>query len=114
MTTIDHARWKAFADRFSKEHDGWSASVELRQIDGGIEIAVDDRPFRGITVEQHDGHESLLLAFGDDPDEHLAHIVEQPAELSVLDEEPGQCSLVIGLADGTGCVLELTNPFTPD
>lgn len=114
MATIDHSGWKEFADRFSKEHDGWSASVELRQADGGIEIAVDDRPFRGLTIERHDGRESLLLAFGDDPDEHLAHIVDRPSELSVLETQAGQCSLVIGLADGTGCVLELTNPFTPD
>ena len=56
----------------------------------------------------------MILAFGDDPDEHLAHIVEQPDELSVLETGSGECSLVIGLADGTGCVLELTNPFTAD
>lgn len=114
MTTIERSRWPAFADRFTKEHDGWGASVELRQIDGGIEVAVDDQPFRGLTVEERSGRQSLILAFGDDPDEHVAHIVEQPGELSVLETGSRKCSLVIGLADGTGCVLELTNPFTTD
>jgi len=114
MTAIERSQWPAFADRFTREHDGWSASVEIRQTDGGIEVAVDDRPFRGLTVGERNGRQSLILAFGDDPDEHLAHIVEQPGELSVLENEPGQCSLVIGQADGTGCVLELTNPFTTD
>lgn len=114
MTKIDAAQWKAFAVRFSKEHDGWSASLQVRQSDGGVEIAVDDRPFRGVTFETRDGGEALILTFGDDPDEHLAHIVEQPRELAVLDAQAGQCSLIIGLADGSGCVLELANPFNPD
>lgn len=114
MSAIERSHWKTFADRFTKEHDGWSASVELRRADGGIEIAVDDRPFRGVTVEEHGGNESLILAFGDDPDEHLAHIVDDPGELTVIDDGSEHCSLVIGQADGTGCVLELANPFTPD
>jgi hypothetical protein len=114
MTTIDAAQWKAFAGRFSSQYDGWSASLQVRRSDGGMEIAVDDRPFRGVTFEQRAGREELILTFGDDPDEHLAHIVEQPRELAVLDAEAGQCSLIIELADGSGCVLELTSPFTPD
>ena len=114
MTTIEHSGWKAFADRFTREHDGWSAAVELRDATGGLETAVDDRPFRGLTVEEHGGRPALVLAFGDDPDEHIAHIVEQPRELSVLVSRDDRCALMIGLADGAGCVLELTNPFTAD
>ncbi len=114
MTSIDQSRWRSFADRFTKEHDGWSASVELQQIDGGVEVAVDDRPFRGLTIEGRDGRDSLIFTFGDDPDEHLAHIVDQPRELSFLAGEADECSLVIGLADGTGWILALSNPFTAD
>jgi len=57
MTTIDAAQWKAFAGRFSKQHDGWSASLQLRQSDGGVEMAVDDRPFRGVTFDPTEGGE---------------------------------------------------------
>ena len=114
MATIERTQWQSFADRFSKEHDGWSASVEIRAADGGIEVAVDDRPFRGVAVERRGERDSLVLAFGDDPDEHLAHIVDGPSDLAVLESQPGQCSLVIGLTDGSGCVLELTSPFDAD
>lgn len=114
MTSIEGSRWKHFADHFSAAHDGWSASLQLRQADGGEEVVVDDRPFRGVTLEDHQGHEALILSFGDDPDEHLAHIVEHPRELSVLEDRPEQCSLLIGQADGTGCILELSSPFSPD
>ena len=64
MTAIARPEWKSFSEGFSRDHDGWSASLELRRIDGGVEVAVDDRPFRGITSEKHDGHEALILTFG--------------------------------------------------
>ena len=114
MTTIANADWKNFADRFTREHDGWSASLQLRESNGCVETALDDRPFRGITFEHRGARDALILTFGDDAEEHLSHIVEQPRELSVLDAEPGVCSLIIGLADRSGCILELANPFHPD
>ena len=114
MTSIAATDWKSFADRFGKEHDGWSASLQLRQSHGAVEMAVDDRPFRGVTFENRGGHEALILTFGDDADEHLAHIIERPRELSMLESAEGNCSLIVGLADGSGCILELANPFNPD
>lgn len=113
MSVIDTTRWKGFADRFGRDHDGRSASLELREPDGGMEIAIDDRPFRGLTFEHHDSHDSLILTFGDDADEHLTHIIENPHDLTLLDAAENECSLIIGLIDGSGCVLELTNPLIP-
>jgi hypothetical protein len=113
MTSIDASRWKSFADHFSKEHDGWSASLKRLEGDAGMEVVIDDRPFRGLTFEHRDSHESLILTFGDDADEHLTHTVQQPHDVS-LREGDGACSLIIELADGSGCILELTNPLNPD
>lgn len=114
MTTIDATQWKSFADRFSKEHERWTASLRVRQSDGGEEIPIDGRPFRGLTFRNADGPEALIVAFGDDPDEPLVYIIDRPAELSLLGNERDECSLVIGLEDGSGCLLELANPFNPD
>jgi hypothetical protein len=111
MTKIDPAQWKEFAGRFSKEHDGWGASLQIRQSEGGVEVEVEDLPFRGLTFEKREDRETLILTFGDDPDEHLAHIIERPRELSVLGAGSEECSLIIGLDDGSGCILELVNPF---
>lgn len=110
LTAIEMNHWRTFSGRFSREHDGWSASLQLRRPDGEVETAIDDRPFRGVTFEQRDGHEALILTFGDDAEEHLAHIIERPRDLAVLGDE-GRSSLIIGLADGSGCVLELESPF---
>ena len=114
MSVIDAAQWKGFADRFSRDHDGWSASLEVREAGGGMHVAIDDRPFRGLTFEHHDSHDSLILTFGDDADEHVTHIIRNPHDLTVLDAAESECSLIIGLDDESGCVLELTNPLIPD
>lgn len=114
MTVINATEWKTFADHFSKQYDGWSASLEMRESDGNVETEVDDRPFRGVIFENRDGHEAVILTFGDDADEHLSHTVEHPRELAVFDREDGECALIIGLADGSGCTLELANPFNAD
>lgn len=110
MTRIAAAEWKSFADRFSRTHDGWSALLELRDTDGRVETEFDDRPFRGLCFELRGVHDALVLMFGDDADEHVAHIFEHPSEITVLDDE-NRASLVVGVRDGSGCLLELTNPF---
>jgi hypothetical protein len=115
MTAIGVTQWKTFSERFSHSHDGWSASLLVREPDGTIETAVDDRPFRGMTFEKRAGHEALILTFGDDAEEHLAHIITAPRDLSVLENaEDRECAVIVGLEDGSGCVLELANPFIAD
>lgn len=108
---VDPAHWATFAKTFSRAHDGWSASLEVREADGGLEVEVDDRPFRGLAVERG-AQPALVVTFGDDPDEHLAHIVERPWAITALEEDDGSAStLVLDEEDGTGCVVELSNPF---
>ena len=114
MNEIAPADWDAFVDRFTREHDGWPATLQLRENDGGLDLAVDDRPFRGVTLEHRGGRTELILSFGDDADEHLTHLIEQPTALAVETGDEGDCSLVIGLADRSGCILELASPFRID
>lgn len=94
MTVIKTEQWKTFTQCFTREHDGWSASLQVRRSDHGEEIALDDRPFRGVSFEDGEGRDVLILKFGGDADEHLMHVVEQPREMAVLDTEAeaGACS----------------------
>ncbi len=109
MTAVQRSEWSNFARRFSKGHDGWSASLRVLQAPGGFELAVEDRPFRGLTFETRPA-ETLILSFGDEADEHLAHVIESPQDIGVVDDGSSHCSLVVGSADGFGCVLDLEDP----
>lgn len=103
-------QWSRFAKSFSRAHDGWASAIELHEADGEMEVVVDDRPFRGISCERHGDHDTLILSFGDDPDEHLSHLIEEPRAMTLLENDHSHVSLVIDLEDGSGCVLELSNP----
>lgn len=110
--TISASEWKSFGDRFSRSHDGWSAALELRNADGNVEREFEDRPFRGLCFAIRGEHDALVLIFGDDVGEHVAHTFEHPQDITLLDAGDGsESSLIVSLNDGSGCMLELTNPF---
>ena len=111
MRSIDSSQWKTFSQRFTSAHDGWSATLQLREPSGAMDLAVEDRPFRGLTLESHLGNEALILTFGDDSDEHLTHTIEHPRKVTVHDPNPAECALIVTLPDGSDCVLELANPL---
>jgi len=109
---IPASEWPSFADRFSRTHDGWSASLELRDDRGNTETEFDDRPFRGLAFEVRGAHDALVLMFGDDADEHVAHILEHPRDIRVEEAEDGsESSLIVSAHEGSGCLVELTSPF---
>ena len=109
--SIDEERWKTFADRFSRSHDGWVASLQIRDGDS-TRTEVEERPFRGATVEKRSGHGTMILTFGYEPEEHFAHIIHEPHAVLVSEAEDGsEASLKIDAGDCETCVLLLENPI---
>jgi len=107
---IDHEHLSEFAGRFSRAHEGWTASLEVREPGSPIHVEVDERPFRGITIEHSPGHEDLVFAFGDESNE-FAHVMHDPrwvvtAENMVHDG----ASIVVDSSDRGRCVLAVWKP----
>ena len=110
--TIDRQQWVAFANYFTHAHDGWSASLEVREAGSPTRVEVDDSRFRGLTIEKRDGHETLVLTFGDEPEEHFAHIIRDAREVVSAQSDDGvAASLVVDSADRSRCILALANPM---
>ena len=109
---MDPERWIAFANQFSREHDGWAASLEVREAGSPLRTEVGDSLFRGLTFEERDGHNTLVFTFGDEPEEHFAHIVHEPlAMASVETNDHAGASLVVDTAALGRCILALWNPM---
>lgn len=108
ITAVDASQWETFADHFSEEHDRWSASFHVRRRDGGIDVFVDQRPFRGVTFRDGTPDAFILLA-GENPDDFVAHIVDRPTNVLAFGEEC-ECSLLIESEDGSGCLLRVAAP----
>ena len=114
MSGVERSQWGEFAEEFSRQHAGWNLSVESRGADGGIETILDRASFQRVRIEECAGRDLLVIAFRDDSEDRPAEVIEDVSELSFLEGESDRCWLVVGRDDGTGCVLQLTNPFTVD
>jgi hypothetical protein len=83
-----------FADRFSRDHVGWLATV---QVDGaGVLFLTKDLPLQGIRFDTKGSHPCPIAAsVGDPPADHLRHVVDLPPHLREADEPDGSIDLQI-------------------
>ena len=101
--SIDREHWSEFATQFSREHEGWTASLQVREPGSPMHIEVDDRPFRGMTVE----NDRLVFAFGAESDE-FSHVMRDPRWVVTAENTFGDgASIVVDGNDRGRCVLAL-------
>ena len=65
----------SFLDGFSRQHEGWLASIEV-STPGGKLTEVVNRRLRGVSIDHADGKQRAYVEVGDAPDECLTHVVE--------------------------------------
>ena len=105
--SIERSEWPRFAATFSREHDEWVASLQVRD-----QTTLEERPFHGLAFEARPGRETAILIFGNAAEEHMAHIIEHPRALTLARSDDGStASLTIVDQDGEPCVLSLLNPM---
>ncbi|MHB0855963.1 MAG: DUF5335 family protein [Anaerolineae bacterium] len=109
---VEKHHWKEFCDGFSGLHEGWIASLRVRS-DGSEEPVATDLPFVGVTLDPE--RDSISLAIGEDPREHLTHIVEHPKKVWVEQTEEGADSaLGIESEAGDRIVLSFRTTTLPE
>jgi len=112
---VNATEWTSFADRFSRSHEGWVASLEISEPNEPPKIEVDESPFRGATIEKHDSGDTFVLTFGYEPEEHFAHIIHGPHSIvSSETDDRSQASLIIESVHGDRCTLGLINPLNEE
>lgn len=113
IANVAARQWKPFVDAFTRAHDGWGASLLMRDRSGALDPVFEDRPLRGITFEDRNPrHDAFIVTFGDDAEEHVAHLIAHPARLIAFEsDDHREASIVIETKDGSGCIVELENPF---
>lgn len=68
--------WAGFFEMFSKQHEGWLASLEIFGDDVAAQTEAVELPFEGISFDAE--AESLLISFGKTAADHISHTVERP------------------------------------
>ena len=109
--SIDREHWPEFAGQFSRSHDGWTASLQVREPGSPMRTEIDDSPFRGISVKHDGGHDNLVFAFGDEVEEQFAHVISDPRWVVTAENTVGDgASIVVDTADRGRCVLAVWRP----
>jgi len=108
--TIPENDWIEFADRFSRDHLGWLATVQV--LDGsGVLLLAKDLPLQGISFDTKGSRPcSIAVSVGDSPTDHVRHVVDLPLHLREADEPDGSIDLQIEPADGSQTLIHLRGP----
>ena len=109
---IQHDEWRTFLDTFTKQHEGWLASLEVFGPEIGAQPEARDLPFEGITAESKDGEpETISIILGKNPEDHVTHTVSDPARLWLEETSDGaSAALEIESAGEVKTLLRFRSP----
>lgn len=74
---IPREEWTNFFDSFSRQHQGWLATLEVLGSDIGAQQEADQLPFEGISLSSDDEEAAVLINVGKSVD-HVSHSIRQP------------------------------------
>ena len=103
--------WIPFLANFTRENRGAHAVLEVLGEGVGRQVATEDRPFDGISVDAKDGENTVWIAFGSTPDGLFTHGVHGVMAIRVRAATVNSgAAIEIEARDGTTTLLILTRP----
>lgn len=109
--TVPEDQWIEFADRFSRDHNGWLATVQVLHGTSGVLLVAKDLPLQGISFDTKGTRPcSIEVSVGDTPTDHVRHVVDMPLHIREADEPDGSIDLQIEPADGSQTLIHLRGP----
>lgn len=111
---ITRNEWTSFFHVFSKEHEGWIASLELLGDEVGAQLEAVELPFEGISIAE-DEPQSLIINLGRTAEDHVSHAVERPRHIWFRQTEEGaNDSLEIVEEGNQKTLLRFRSPMLPE
>jgi hypothetical protein len=98
---IPRDEWTTFFDRFSRQHEGWLATLEVFAADIGAQQEARDLPLEGISATSRDSApETIAISLGKTSEEHVTHTITRPTRIWVEQTSEGaNAALEIESAD---------------
>jgi hypothetical protein len=117
MSTREVSRneWTSFFDVFSKQHEGWIASLEILGDEVGAQAEAVELPFEGISVSAESEPQSLVINLGRTAEDHVSHTVKRPRQVWLRQTEEGaNDSLEIVEEGSQKTLLRFRSPMLPE
>lgn len=113
---IPREQWNNFFNLFSRQHEGWLATLEVFATDAGAQQEVSDVPFEGISLDSSKGESSaVVINIGNTPSDHVSHKIDHAVHIWLQQTEAGaDAALEIEAEDDSKTLLRFRSPMLPE
>ncbi|HET6892974.1 MAG TPA: DUF5335 family protein [Pyrinomonadaceae bacterium] len=113
--SIPREQWNNFFDSFSRQHEGWLATLEVFDNDIGAQEQAHELPLSGISLSSAKDEDSIALMLGKEPGDHITHIIEEPEQVWIEKTADGvNAALEIESKDQTKTLLRFRSAMLPE
>ena len=107
---IPRRQWPKFLNDFSRDHNGWFVSLEVRRSVIGNQLAAASKPLLGVSP---DG-DAISISVGTRPDTYIDHRVTDAEHIWLeQNDEKNDVALQIDSSDGTKTLLRFRTTMNP-
>ena len=111
---IDPHEWISFLDSFSRQHEGWLASIEVATA-GSTLKEVNNRRLRGVSIDHATGKQRAYVEVGDAQHGIVTHIADAPTSIRFKRTTTGEHEgLDIVSADGSTTLIRFRSAMLPE
>jgi Family of unknown function (DUF5335) len=116
MREIPRDEWRSFFDIFSRQHEGWLATLEVIGQELDVQHEPREFPLKAISLTPTvDKSTAVAIELGKSSEDHFKHAVIEPAHVWLLRTPEGaNAALKIESADKTKTVLRFRSPTSPE
>ena len=109
---IPDEQWISFFDRFSRDHAGWSVTIEVLSRETGPQRLASELPLQGVSFDP-DGSRpcTVVVGAGDKRSTNMSHTIDMPLHVRVAEDESGlHGTIEIEPARGAQTLLHFHQP----
>ena len=113
---IPRSEWRSFFEVFSRQHEGWLATLEIFGQEIGAQAEHGELPLESITLTPVVGKsEAITINLGKVPKDHVKNTVIEPTHVWLVQTSEGaNAALEIESADETKTLLRFRSPVLPE
>ena len=113
---VPRSEWPKFFDNFSRQHDGWLATLEIFATDIGAQVEERELAFEGIVNQSEEAlGNQIIIMMGAKPDDHITHTIARPTDVSLEQTDEGaDVALAIKSEAGALVLLRFRSAMLPE
>lgn len=108
--------WRTFFDQFSRQHEGWLATIEVLGLDVGAQEEAHELPLVGVSLSSEGREaETISIDVGTAPDDHVSHVIDDATRIWLEQTDEGaDVAMAIEDRDGTKTILRFRTAVAPE